>query len=504
MTGAAGRRIATGVLVLVAGVWPVGTLAGQTVVIEGAGDAALDRRLSRLLEGDLLVVSSNTTLARGDTVRRSVLVLDASLVHDGTILGDLVLVDGGAFVRPGSVVTGDVVNIAGGLYRSEVADIGGRVIDLPTAPYRVIREPDRLVIRATASPSPLVLDGFRGFHVPTYDRVNGLTLVWGATYEVPVRGRTVPALHAQGGWQTQRGDPTYMVDFTVRRSATAVQVGHERAWGTNERWIRGDLVNSLVYLWDGADLRDYHEVERSWVEVRRSFADRSRRLHATVGVRGQLEDARSLAAGAPWFLWGSTTRPNPEVDDGRTTSVIAGLDVGWAGQQTRFDGRVEYEVARPWQDGDFRFDRVRGEGAWAMQAFSDHSLAIDFWLQAPVGSDPLPRQRWSFVGGINTLRTLSLAEHAGDHVVFAETRYVIPMPERLVLPMLGRPRLSLVHTAGMAWTDGSDRAWHQEAGLQIELLIFSVRYVVVPDDLDIWRLDLGLSSPIGRAFPWED
>lgn len=490
-------------LALIAGSGSVASVSGQVVVLEGAGDVALDRRLNRLLDDAPLVVSSHTTFARGDTVHGSVLVLDASLVHEGVITGDLVVVDGGAFVRPRSVVAGDVVNIGGGLYRSEIADIGGRVIDLPAAPYHVVREPDRIVIRATAAVSPLILDGFRGFHLPTYDRVNGVTAVWGATYEVPVRGRTVPALHAQAGWQTQRGDPTYAVDFTVRRSATSVQVGHERAWSTNERWIRGDVLNSLVYLWDGGDLRDYHEVERTWAQVRRSFADRSRRLQATVEVRGQTEDARSLVAGAPWFMWGSETRPNPEVDDGRTSSLIAGLELGWNGDRTRFEGRAEYEAARPWQAGDFRFDRVRGEGSWAMHAFSDHSLAIDFWLQGVIGDHPLPRQRWSFVGGTSTLHTLSLAEHAGDRVVFAQTRYIIPMPQRLALPLVGRPRLSLLHAAGMAWTDGADQAWHQEAGLQVDVLAFFVRYVVVPDDLRVGDFSIGLSSPIGRAFPWE-
>ncbi len=502
MTVGSRARIAALVLAAAAGPGSV-HLGGQEVVLGGAGDVGLDRRLSSLLDGDPLIVSHNSTIAREDTVRRSVLVLDASLVHEGVILGDLVLVDAGAFIRPGSVVAGDVVNIAGGLYRSELAEIGGRTIDLPTAPYHVVREPDRLVIRGSAAISPLRLDGIFGVHAPSYDRVNGVTLVWGATYEVPVRGRTVPALHAQGGWQTQRGDPTYAVDFTVRRSATSFQVGHERAWDTNERWIRGDLLNSLAYLWHGGDLRDYHEVDRSWVQVRRAFADRSRSLRAAIEVRGQVEDATSLVAGAPWFIWGSETRPNPEIDGGRTTSVITALDLGWEGDRTRFDGRVAYEAARMWQGGEFRFDRIRGAGAWAMQAFSNHSLAIDFWLQTPIGEHPLPRQRWSFVGGTGTLQTLPVAEHRGDHVAFVETRYVIPMPERLALPLVGRPRLSVVHAAGMAWTVDSDRPWHQEVGAQVEFLGLFVRYVAVPDDLGTSDLTIGISSPVGRAFPWE-
>lgn len=497
------RRWAIALLLPAALAGPFPAVSAQEVVLEGAGDVALDRRLSRLLQANPLVVASNTTIAEGDTIRRSVLVLDASLIHEGVILGDLVLVDAGAFVRPGAVVTGDLVNIAGGLYRSEIADIRGLIIDLPFAPYHVVREPDRLVIRAADAPSRLVLDGVLGVHAPTYDRVNGLTLVWGAAYRLPMVAGVQPLAHGQVGWQTQRGEPTYAVDLTLQRSATALAVGHERAWDTNEQWIRGDLVNSLLYLWDGQDLRDYHEVERSWIEVSRGFADRARRFSATATVRGQIEDARSLAAGQPWFILGSETRANPAVDDGRATSLIGGLDVAWQGGQTRFEGRAELESARGWWDGDFRFDRATARGEWAMLGFANHTLAIDFFLQTPLGNRPLPRQRWSFVGGPATLHTLPVAEHSGDHVVFVESNYIIPTPDRLALPVLGAPRVHLIHAAGMAWTAGDRRDLHQEVGVQLDFFGVYVRYSVVPDDPGISNLSVGLSWPFGRAYPWE-
>lgn len=494
----------TGCLLVLA--MPLGggsAVAAQQVVLEGAADVALDRRLSRLLDTDPLLVTENRTIARGDTIHRSVLVLDASLIHEGVIMGDLVLVDAGAFVRPGSVVTGDLVNIAGGLYRSEIAEIGGLIMDLPTAPYHVVREPDRLVIRAAPAPARLGLDGLLGLHVPTYDRVNGVTLLWGASYRLPVVLGVQPLAHGQLGWQTQRGDPTYAADLTFRRSATAVTVGHERAWDTNERWIRGDLFNSLAYLWNGRDMRDYHEVERTWVEVTRRFADRARRLSATVGVRVQIEDASSLTPGAPWFLLGSETRPNPPIDDGRTSSIQGSLDVSWQGDETRLGARAEMESGQAWWDGAFRFDRATARGDWAMLAFANHTLAIDFFLQTALGQRPLPRQRWSFVGGPGTLHTLPVAEHYGDHVAFVETSYIIPTPERFALPVLGAPRVHLIHAAGMAWTSGASRDFHQEVGVRLDFVGVYVRYMVVPDDLGTSDLSVGLSWPIGREYPWE-
>jgi hypothetical protein len=497
------RRHRVWALVLAAAMGSASGAAAQEVALRGEADVAVDRRLTRLLEARPLVVSRDTTIAAGDTVRGSVLVLDATIVHEGVIMGDLVGVDAGAFVRPFAVVTGDLVNVAGGLYRSEIAVVGGRTIDLPVAPYRVVREPGLLVIEATATDSPLELDGLLGLHAPTYDRVNGLTVVWGAGYRLPRVGRAQPRIHAQLGWQTQRGDPTYQLDASLRRGATELTLGHQRVWDTNERWIRGDLVNSLGYLWDGGDYRDYHEVERTWTELARELADGTGRFQTRIALRGQLEDATSLRAGEPWFLLGSGTRANPPIDEGRATSLVASADLSWDGDQTRWAGRFEAEAARQALGGDFDFGRARAEGSWAMLAFANHTLTFDYFLQRPLGGDPLPRQRWSFVGGANTLHTLPFAEFQGDHVVFVETNYIIPLPDRLAVPILGAPRLHLLHAAGMAWTAEEDRSLHQEVAVRMDLSIVYLRYAVVPDDPATTDFSVGFSWPFGRRFPWE-
>jgi hypothetical protein len=490
-------------LLALLGPWASLRVSAQEVTLEGAGDVAIDRRLARLLEAEPLLVTEDLSIARGDTVRRSVLVLDATLVHEGVILGDLVIVDGGAFVRPRSVVMGDLVNAGGGLYRSEIAVIRGRILDLPNAAYAVIREPDRIVIRAGAAPSPLVLDGAAGLHLPTYDRVNGVTLGWGATYHLPDVGRFQPRLHGQVGWHTQRGDPGYAADFAIQRSATTLAVGHERGWATRERWARSDLVNSLLFLWDGQDMRDYHEVERSWAEIRQDFADQPRRFQGSIAVRARAEDASSLPAGSPWFLRGSDTRENATVDDGRITSVLGTATLAWEGAETRFNGSVELETARIWRGGEARFDLLRTEGGWAMAAFADHTLTIDYLLQVPLAGEPLPRQRWSFVGGPATLATLATAETAGDRVVFVETGYIIPLPEGIRLPLLGSARLHLVHVAGRAWTAGEERTFHQEAGLRLDVPGLFVRFVVVPDDPRTNAVTVGVARVFGRRYPWE-
>lgn len=469
----------------------------------GAADLAVDSRLSRLLEAGVQIVAGDTMVGPADTVPGSLLVLDATLILEGVVLGDLVVVDAGAFVRPGAVVRGDLVNAGGGLYRSELARIGGTVIDLPNAGYRVIREPDRIVIQASGVPSPLTFDGIQGFHPPTYDRVNGVTAIWGATLRLPRLGNVTPSVHGQAGWLTERGEETYGARLRLRWGATRLEGGIDREWDTDDDWIRGDLRNSLDYIWDGDDYRDYHEVERRWVGLARELGDEEKSFYGTLRVGGRIEDATSLEAGNPWHLLGDTVRTNPAIDDGRTTSLVAGFDAEWTGLRTAFEGTVEYEAARDWEGGQFDFDRIAVGGEWAMRALADHTLEIEFFAQAPLRGDTLPRQRWSFVGGSGTLQTLEFAQYYGDRVVWVENKYIIPLPDRLALPLLGAPDLQLIHAAGMAWLQDQDRTLHQEIGARLEFFGVYIRYMTPPDDPGDGDLDISLTWPFDEAYPWQ-
>jgi hypothetical protein len=505
------RRPAAALALLVGLAGAPGTAAGQAagtpgrlpVEAVGASDYALDRRLDRLLEGEFFLVARDTMIAEGDTLPGPVLVLDATLILEGVIAGDLVLVDAGAFVRPDAVVRGDLVNMGGGLYRSELARIGGTILDYPTAGYRVTREPDRYLIEASDYPSPITLDGAWGFHLPTYDRVNGLTAIWGARLQLPRLGELTPSVHGQAGWQTERGDPTYAASAELRWRGTALEGGWERAWDTNDAWIRDDGENSLNYLWNAKDVRNYHEVERGWAEVRRELGDEEKAFYAVLGVRGQVEDATSLEGGQPWNLWGDSARANPAIDDGRISSIITSVALEWHGQETDFEGRVEYEAAREWADGLSDFDRVRVDGEWAMHALANHTLEIDFVFQHPLGGGILPRQRWSFVGGSGTLQTVPFARFQGDRLIYTESKYVIPMPERLAIPILGAPELQLLHASGMAWVEGEDPAYRQEVGARVVFFGLYVRYMVDPADTGNQDLDISVTWPFDSSYPWE-
>src|SRR5690606_2727044 len=113
-----------------------GSAIAQDVVLTGRGEASIDRRLELLLaSGDYVLVANDTLIT--DSVPTTLLILDATVTLEGAVAGDLIAVDANVFVRPRASVHGDVVNIAGGIYPSALATVGGTIVDRPLATYTV-------------------------------------------------------------------------------------------------------------------------------------------------------------------------------------------------------------------------------------------------------------------------------------------------------------------------------------------------------------------------------
>lgn len=478
-----------------------GSAIAQDVVLTGRGEASIDRRLELLLaSGDYVLVANDTLIT--DSVPTTLLILDATVTLEGAVAGDLIAVDANVFVRPRASVHGDVVNIAGGIYPSALATVGGTIVDRPLATYTVRREPRRFVVEARSEEGGLKLGGFMGFDTPTYDRVDALGLTWGASYRLPIYRGFEPWLDGSIGYRSGRGALVGGGALRLVRGPTTISFGAEEWTETNDRWIRGDLRNSLTYLFKERDYRNYYEAERLYAAIDRRFGVQDRSL--TVGVRGQLEDASSLGAGDHWTIFDRDVRVNPPIDDGRISSVTLRADGEWVGAYAQVEGALRVELAESVLGGDFSFGRVQSEGEWAMKALADHTLVMEWYLQGVLpGTSTLPRQRWTFVGGSGTLKTFDIARFRGDRVVFLETDYIIPLPDRWRIPILGTPDLQLEHAIGMAWTDGDDRDFEQNVGVRLQFFVLYLRVVTDPGDpIDDIELDVGLAWPFGGTYPW--
>lgn len=478
--------------------------ARESVTRIGRGDPELDRRLDELLRsGDYLLITRDTLIDRADTVPRSLLVLGATLILEGTVRGDLVEVAANLFVRPSARIDGDLVNIAGGLYPSALAQVGGTVIDRPLAPYRLIRRGDVLIIEGIRHVDHFVLDGFKGFHIPTYQRVDALGIRWGASYVSSPDTMAQTRLHGWTGYMSGRGALEGGAELSRRAGATTLALGAAEETATSDRWIRGDLRNSYSFLQDGDDYRNYYLTRRVYLQASRRFGGGERRID--LSLRGQLESDRSMRTISTWTIFGGDhSRPNPPIDEGTIAGIALRADGIWVGQRLAWVGWGSIETAGHVLGGDFAFNRLASFGSFGMDALANHALFIRWYFQGPVlGSSDLPRQRWSILGGNGTLPPYSIGDFNGDRVAFVESRYVIPLPRSWRLPILGRPDLEIAHGIGNAWTEGMDSDLIQslEARIQFPLLYFYLTTDPVHAS-DRFRASIGLSLPFGNRYPW--
>jgi hypothetical protein len=465
--------------------------AQQVVRLAGRGDAAVDRRLTRLLAlPDLTVVLSDTVIGVADTVPGSVLVLDARLTLEGHVAGHLVGVRSDLFLRPTATTGHDVVNLAGGLYRSELAVIGGATLDLPLARYRIEHAPASILIVGESDRSRLALDGVFGLRVPTYDRVSGLRLAWGASYLLSdPAARGGPRLHGQIGYATHRGDLEGGLDLHLPAGRTLLELGVHRTTRTNEEWIRSDLLNSLHYLWRVTDFRDYYDARILYAQASRQLD--AGRFRLRPALRLEVEEAASLTAGSPWSIWGRRRdpRPNPPVDEIRLASATASLAADWRGSFATASVLAELEAAGHALGGERAFGRGRLYGTTALDALGDHRLDVEWHAGLPLWGALLPPQRWSYVGGFGNLQTMPLGLHRGEYQVYLASTYWIPLPAVGRLPLLGAPELGLIHGVGGAWNrDDPDRSLTQNVGAQLRMSFLLLRYMIDPstraDDFD--------------------
>jgi hypothetical protein len=481
-----------------------GSAAAQRVELRGRGDIENDLFLRTLIaSGDYTLFVRDTVIARADTVRGTALMALGTIRIDGTITGDLIIVDANVFIRPGARILGRIRNVAGGLYPSELAVVEGGTHSEPNAPYRATQLADgRVVITGQARARALALPGIAGLRIPTYDRVDGLTLSFGPTLALPRIERIEPELRPRIDYRSQRGAITGGIELGLPRGRTELALGAERTTLTNERWIRSDLNNTVSYFFMAKDLRDYYEADRAYAELRRALEVGPRTTSAF--LRAQLEDARSLRAGSPWTVTGTPRTDNLPVDSGRISSAVAGVNMLWSLplHVVEIDGGVE--AAARALGGDHGFTRYVLDTDWAMAALRDHTLRIQTHFQGPLpGTDSLPPQRWSFVGGSSTLQTFEIAEFRGDRVAFVETEYSVPLPPREGIRFIGRPPLDLLHAVGMAWTHEQSRRFEQNVGARLRFTFVNFRVLTNPRSFgDDVKFSVGLHLPRG-AYPWE-
>jgi hypothetical protein len=417
-------------------------------------------RPHRLVEPD----SVPFTQRRGETQTSTLIVLDRTTYIGGKVDGDVIVVNGDLFVRPGAEITGRAIAIGAGVYPSSLSFVGGGIQSYRDDGFTIERRGDGFDLtyrsmREGASP-PLLFPGVYGLRIPSYDRVNGLSLPFGPALTL-AGGRM--EINAIATYRSDIGkvDPLVDVDFRMSRR-TRAELRAERGSFTNDRWIYPDLINSAASLVFGEDTRNWYRADRGDVTIHRLWEMTRTTLEPFIGAR--FEDSWQVGPTAgstngPWSLIGrddtlGMLRPNPQIGGDLLGSALAGVDVRYEVEELRIRGRAlaekglglgAYPAVFPSVTPDFV--QVTTDLDVRFPTYGEQSYGMEVHWVTSGGT--LPLQRFAYLGGPGTMPFLEILEQGGGELLLIDQRYSFPLP-RIVLGLMGSPTLQLRHRLGSA------------------------------------------------------
>jgi hypothetical protein len=475
--------------------------AQRSVVVRDAGPGPVGRNLARLLAGPHILIepaAAPALLPRDSVYAQPIVVLHRSAVIEARVHGDIIVVGGDAFLHPGAIVDGRVVAIGGGVYESRLAIVRGGVQSHRDFTFALRDVNGRYVLDYQATRvqqySRFSLPGIYGVRIPSYDRIDGLSVPFGplVTFDTGYY-----AIDPTVTYRSNLGvfDPAVNGTFAFgRRINLNVFVG--RTTLTNDSWIWSNLVNSAAVLGIGLDTRNYYRADRAEVTAQHLFETSTSEFEPYVGARAERHwsVARdSTSRHVPWSLFGRNSsnrmrRPNPAVLGGSLRSVLLGGHFAWEEQHVRVTVDLENEGAT-FDVGSLRFVQTTLDGEIRFPTFGLQEFRLGTHLLQTFG-DTAPPQRWSYLGGSGTLPTMALLSVGGDHLLYIESNYTIPF-QRWELPVLGAPSLTLRHMIGSAGV-GDFPSFHQNLAVRVALSFIRADVAVDPATRT-WEAGLGLS-----------
>jgi hypothetical protein len=304
--------------------------AGLPRSVEERLTAIVENAATRKITGEATINERH----EGDVV-----VYTGPLTLNGSINGELIVVDGNVDFKQGSAVTGDVTIVGGDATGLENANIGGtltmygegfslfrgqeKVFSVNSRSRRVYREDWR---RDWGHSSFTVRTGWN------YNRVEGLPVHFGPVIETG--GSNPTRFEALGIWRTEQSSPwdTEDLGYTARveqffggRRELRIGGSVRSVIDPIESWQMNKVEASLAAFVLHEDYRDYFKRE-GW-SAYMQYKPRASGVSATLEYRD--EDHSSEAARDPWTLFDNSDdwRLQPLVAEGRFRSINGMLEI---------------------------------------------------------------------------------------------------------------------------------------------------------------------------------
>jgi hypothetical protein len=347
-------------------------------------------------------MQGDVTLPAGSRFEGKLALYRGSLRVAGRVSGPIAVANGTLYLLPGSAVEGEILVVGGRLIRSEqVAHLGPERVYWDAAP--VIRTADGLLAlrerRRALGDIATARTTFQAGRVRTtlslttggtYNRIEGLPVLFGPLFEIRPTSRSLARLDLRGILRTAgesanlRSDFGYVARLDLRFAGrTEFGVGG-RLYSEVEP-IEDQPLTASESGWSAfllqRDYRDYFDREGI---SGMAYIQPAHALRFEVSLSRDAE--RSVRATDPWSLFRNSDRwrRNPLIDDGHY--FITGLQL----------------------DYDTRNERDQPTTGWMIRTRYEHLTSDDI---APVALPPVVRPNPPTGGGYATDRLLIDARH---------------------------------------------------------------------------------------------
>jgi len=423
----------------------------------------------------------------------------ANAAVSGVVHGDVIVFGGDLFLEPGAKVDGRVVAIGGGVYLSALATAGRQVAERGAR----VAWHGTDTVAVTYWPAPVNRPPFisfpviYGLRIPSYDRVNGLSIPWGPQFSVDSARLVFDPIVT---YRSNLGkfDPKGTVVWTPVERLSIVGSA-ERGTFTNDEWNRPTIFNSVASLVTGSDTRNYFRADRLQLLVARSWGDPTAgiSLQPSLGVRDEF-DWTTGPNNPKHVVWSFLDRDkpdklrrfNPPIDDGRLASVLAGLSGGYRGESVSISGSAEVEVPFQAPNGQ-RFTQTTVDGLLRFISFTDVQFQFGLHAVVTVG-DTAPPQRFTYLGGGSVLSTLDILQIGGDEVLYGYGEFLAPL-RFIKIPLLGNPAVGIFTATGSAGVQGLPH-FTVNVGPRLALSVFELDWVIDPST-KFTNVGLGVNLP---------
>lgn len=473
----------------------------------GLAAAVVTELLGAYNDSATVRLPSGFTLPAGAQLTGPVATFRGTLRVAGTIEGRLTVINGDLQILPGGLVLGEVL-VAGG--RMTVAEGGSHEgtarVYWDAAP--VSRQSDgQLALRDRRRPISELPTAERTFGdgrvrttlrlttTQTYNRIEGLGIVFGPAFEWRPSGGLAATLDLRGILRTAPDDSPFRRDLgwlirTDWRFLGAQRFGfgartYSVIAGIEEHTLPRDEVGWNAFLLQ-RDNRDYFSSE-GVAGSAYAFLTRRWRLDASL----RYEKQGSVRANDPWSLFrnGDRWRANPLVDDGHYT--IAGLGAEYDSRNSRSEptsgwllrAGVEHAssddaapvslpttVRDPVPTRDYGFSRFTLDARRYNRLTPDAQLNVRLWAGGWLSGDPLPLQRRLSLGGLDLLPGYSFRALDCSPAGFDSPGRPALCDRMLITQVEFRHRLGL--RAGYTVRDPEQRELERFIGIEDPELVF--------------------------------